>query len=327
LRSQRKKQIDEGSALISENHLSGQQAQLTPLYRFLSSYLVTGAGMFLGKILPPPAGHAISGLIAGLINWLKPDIYGIVYANLRRVVGPQVDEKTLHWLVRQVFHNAARNIYELWHLVGQGQEAIRAAVHCPPGAWTHVEQAQRRGKGMIIVGTHTGNFDLGILALAAHGLEIQVLGLAAPPAGGFDLMDQMRERAGVRLTSINVQALREAINRLRTGGVVLTGVDRPVGDEEQWVEFFGCPAPLPTGHVRLALKADAVILVAGPYRDRQGRTVVRLSPPLEMIRTGDPDKDMRVNLRRVTGWLEEFIRTRPEQWAMFVPVWPRERPD
>lgn len=314
---------------MSEDRRS-EQAELTPFQRFLSSRLVTSAGMFLSKHVPPFLGHAAAGLIAGLINWLKPDVYWIVHTNLRQVVGPQVDEETLHRLVRRVFHNNARNNYDLWHLVGQGQGAIRAAVHFPPDAQAHLDQALQRGKGVIIVGTHTGNFDLGILALAAYGQESQVLGLAAPPAAGFDLMDQMRARAGVHLTSISVQALREAINRLHVGGIVLTGVDRPIepsplpGGSRRGVTFFGRPAPLPTGHVRLALKTDAAILVAGPYRDPQGSNGVRLSPPLEMIRTGDRDEDLRVNMRRVTAWLEEFIRARPEQWAMFVPVWPEE---
>ena len=301
-----------------------QRAQFTPLQRFLSSRPVTGVGMFVSQCVPPSIGHGVAGLIAGLINWLKPDVYWIVHANLRQVVGPRVDEGTLHGLVRQVFHNNARNNYDLWRLVGRGAEALRAAVHLPPDTWTHIEQARRRGKGMILVGTHTGNFNLSILALAVYGLEVQVLGLAVPPAGGFDLMDQMRADLGVHLTSISLPTLRKAIVRLRAGGAVATGVDRPVSSAGPPVEFFGRPAPLPTGHVRLALKTDAAILVTGPYRDTQGRTVLSLSPPLEMLRTGDPGEDLRVNLRRVTAWLEKYIRARPEQWAMFVPVWPEQ---
>jgi lauroyl/myristoyl acyltransferase len=253
---------------MSQDHHPEQRARLTPLQRFLSHHLVTGAGMFVSKHAPPLIGHAVADLISGLVNWLKPDVYWILHANLRQVMGPEVEEKELHRLVRQVFHNNA---------------------------------------GAIIVGTHTGNFDLGILALAAHGKDVQILGLAAPPAGGFNLMDQLRERTGAHLTPTSPQSLREAIKRLRAGGIVLTGVDRPVGDEEAAVEFFGRPALLPTGHVRLALKTDAAILVAGPYCDRPGHTVVRISPPLEMVRTGDRDEDLQVNLRRVTGW--------------FMPVW------
>jgi lauroyl/myristoyl acyltransferase len=227
-------------------------------------------------------------------------------------------------MVRQVFRNTARNNYELWHLVAQGAQALRAAIDIPPDVWERIEQARRRGKGVIIVGVHTGNFDVALLALATKEWDTQVLGLAIPPAGGYDLMDHMRKRTGVHLTSINVPALREAIQRLRAGGVVLTGIDRPVGDEGLWVEFFDRPAPLPTGHVRLALKTDAVIFVASAYRDPRRGNVVRLSPPLEMVRTGDAGEDLRANMWRVTAWLEKFIRAQPEQWAMFLPVWPEQ---
>lgn len=301
---------------------SARKTLPTALQRFLGSRIVTGAGMFLSKYVPPFIGYAGAGLIARLIIWLKPGVYWVVLANLRRVMGEQADEKTLHLLTRRVFSNNARNTYDLWRLVSRGREAIRAAFHFPPEARLHIEQSLQRGKGVIIAGTHTGNFDLGILALAAHGLDVQVLGLAQPPGGGFYLMDRMRARAGVRLTSIGVPALREAIARLRAGGIVLTGVDRPAGDEEATVEFFGHPALLPTGHVRLALKTDAAILAAGNYRDPQLGYTVRISPPVEMIRTGDSRQDLQVNLRRVTAYLEEYIRAWPDQWAMFLPVWP-----
>ncbi len=308
--------------MASDNSL-GQNTTppLTLLQRFLGSRWVTGAGMFLGKRLSPPFGYGLADLISGLISWLKPEVYWVLHANLRHVLGPQADEKTLHRLTRQAFRNNARNDYDLWHLVSRGSEAIRAAVHFPAQAWDNLEQARKRNKGVIIVGAHTGNFDLGILALAAHKLDIQVLGLASPPAGGFNLMDRMRARLGVRMTNIGPSALREAINRLRGGGIVLTGVDRPVEGAEQGIEFFGRPALLPTGHVRLALKTDAAILVASPYRDPRRGNMVRLSPPLVMARTGDRAQDTLVNLRRVTGWLERYIRACPEQWAMFLPVW------
>ena len=293
--------------------------------RILSSRPVTGLGMFVARRVPPLVGHAIAYTIAGLINWLKPSVYWIAYANLRQVVGAAADERTVHRMARQVFRNTARNNYHLWHLVGQEPEALDAAVHIPSEVWDRIDQARRRGKGVIIVGVHTGNFDVALLALATRRQDTQVLGIATPPGGGFDLMDHMRTRKGVHLTSIGVPALREAIERLRAGGIILTGVDRPVNDEEYWGEFFDRAAPLPTGHVRLALKTDAVILVASAHRDMRDVNVIRTSPPLEMVCTGDPDEDLRVNMRRVTAWLEKFIRVRPEQWGMFVPVWPERR--
>lgn len=311
--------------MTSENGSKDRPDRFTPFQRLLSSRLVTGLGMWFSRHAPPFLGRAVAWVIATLISTLKPRVYWIVHGNLRHVVSLDVDERGLRRLVRQVFHNNARNIYDLWHAVSRGPEAVREAAVIPPEAWDRIQQALQSGRGVFIAGAHTGNFDLGILSLAARGVDLQVLGLAAAPGGGFDLMDRMRVGAGAHLTSINVQSLREALRRLRAGGVVLTGVDRPVGDEEPTVEFFGQPALLPTGHVRLARRADAVVLVGAAYYDRQqGRTVMRVSPPIEMERTGDREEDFRVNLRRVTEWLETFIRARPDQWAMFLPVWPED---
>lgn len=305
---------------------SGKPTQPTRLQRFLGSRLVTGAGMALSRYAPVWMGHAVARLIAEAINTFKPGVYWIVYANLRQVLGKETSEKALHRTVQQVFRHNARNNYDLWHAVAHGPQEIQKGVHIPPEAWANLDRALQRGKGAIIVGTHTGNFDLGILALAARGHEVQVLGLAAPPAKGFTLMDEMRRKSGIRITPASVQAIREAIQRLRSGGIVLTGVDRPMGNAtEARVPFFGRPALLPTGHVRLALKTDAAILVASPsYHPDQRRTVVNISPPLVMERTGDPEKDLKLNLQRVTEWVERSIRHQPGQWALFLPVWPDE---
>jgi lauroyl/myristoyl acyltransferase len=47
-----------------------------------------------------------------------------------------------------------------------------------------------------------------------------------------------------------------------------------------------------------------------------------MEPPLEMLRTGERAEDIRLNMRRVLDALEAIIRRWPEQWQMFVPVWP-----
>jgi lauroyl/myristoyl acyltransferase len=295
--------------------------RLTVLQRVLSSRAVTGGGMLLSRYTPPPVGHAVARVIAESINLLKPLVYRALYSNLRHVLGPDADPPAVHRVTRRAVRNNARNIYDLWHALAQGLESVVDTVHIPPETVSIYQQALDRGRGLIIAGVHTGNFDLGILALAARGADLQVLGLAEPPTGGFELMDQMRSEAGVHLTSISPTSLREAIRRLRSGGVILTGVDRPVGQEKQ-LRFFGATAMLPTGHVRLALKTDAAISVASAYYDPLKGHVARLAPLLEMVRTGDRAEDLRVNLRRVAAQMEEFIRARPDQWTMFLPVWP-----
>jgi lauroyl/myristoyl acyltransferase len=295
--------------------------QFTPFQRLLSSRFVTRLGMSVARALEPRAGYAIADTIAWLICSLRPHVYHIVMENLRHVVGTTTNERELRSLVCRTFKLNARNNYDLWHIVHQGPEAIRAAVDIPSEAWRHLDRARARGTGVIIAGTHTGNFELAICALAAHGLDAQVLGIATHPAGGFDLMDRMLAKAGVNLTAISLSSLRQAVRRLKRGGTVLTGVDRPVGDHTPDVEFFGRPSLLPTGHIRLAMRTGATIVVASPYRDQQGMHHVTISPAIEMSRHKSPHRRFVESLRLATRPLEFNISARPSQWAVFVPVW------
>jgi KDO2-lipid IV(A) lauroyltransferase len=105
--------------------------------------------------------------------------------------------------------------------------------------------------------------------------------------------------------------------------VVSVAGDRPVSDFDEPVPFFGRPARVPSGHVRLALKTGAsVTLGYCVISPEKRRLTAYLEPPLKLIRTGNREEEVRLNMRQVIDALEAIIRRWPEQWQMFVPVWP-----
>jgi lauroyl/myristoyl acyltransferase len=103
--------------------------------------------------------------------------------------------------------------------------------------------------------------------------------------------------------------------------VALTGADWPVGVSER-IPFFGQPAQLPTGHIRLAMSSNALLVPLtsrwSPERGYYGITC----PPMELELCGNREADVRYNTLRVLGILEGWIRETPEQWAMWHRVWP-----
>jgi KDO2-lipid IV(A) lauroyltransferase len=135
----------------------------------------------------------------------------------------------------------------------------------------------------------------------------------------------LREKGNVVLTPISPRSLRDAMARLRDGGIVVTGVDRPVNEGNDPVEFFGATAYLPTGYIRIPLRTDCLVMtIATVYEpDSNGGVYsVIANPPMEMERTGDAETDFALNLRRVLAEIEGLIRRHPDQWEMFIPVWP-----
>ncbi|MFQ5811974.1 MAG: lysophospholipid acyltransferase family protein [Anaerolineae bacterium] len=261
-------------------------------------------------------------------------------ANLRQILGPEADDARLHRMTRQVFFHAGQTYYDFFHAIGQPKEVIAEAVRIPDEIVAFVRSETARGRGVLMLATHMSNFDLLGLSMGTRDLPIQMLSLADPQAG-FHLLNYLRAKAGFEVTPITPQSLRAAIRRLKSGGIVLTGVDRPILRQAQdtvpadrelglssrrrietLVEFFGRPAYLPVGPVRLALMTGALVIMASCYYEPDKGYALEVTEPLEMIRTGDRRRDILTNVRWLADILEQHVRARPEQWMMFHHFWP-----
>ena len=280
-------------------------------------------GLFIGRHMPRCVGYAIVRGGASFIAYTKPEIYWTVRANLRQVMGPEMGNKALHRLVHRVFYHAGQTYYDHFHAFTHGDEVVREMIRITEEDLTNLAKAQSHGKGTMFVTGHLSNFDLAGLALVLQGIEFQGLSLR-DPIEGFKVLNLLRTEGGIKTTPVEVASLREAIRRLRAGGMVGTGVDRPIGQGDEPMEFFGKTALLPTGHIRLALKTNASVVVGYCEFDADDGYRLRIEPPMELIRTADRRHDVQVNAQRVLAALEKAIRSHPDQWLLFVPVWPDE---
>ena len=292
------------------------------LYRVSSSLLAVRVGMFLARHTPERAGHHLAGWAAGAVCRLKPAVYEVVTANLRQVLGPGVDEQEVARATRGVFYTAIRGYLDLFRAIQLPEVGISDQVDVPEETRAAARSLREREGGTIIVFPHLGSFDLAGHALAPYVPEVQLLALPNPPAG-FQMLNESRKLTGITVTPLSSAALRQAIRLLRRGGVVSVAGDRPVSDLDDASLFFGRPARVPSGHVRLALRTGAVVSIAYCVLSPETqRYTVYLEPPMEMVRTGNREEEVQVNMRRILGELEGLIRRWAGQWQMFVPVWP-----
>jgi len=290
--------------------------------QFATTEFGTKLWMALGRRLPPRAGHALAKVVTGILSRRRDSaLYRTLYANQAGVLGPEASPEQLHAAVRAVLRHAGFVSFDLMHVVGQGEDAIRDGVIWEPEVWENIKAAQAFGRGLVICSCHLSNFNLALLSFALRDVPMQVLSVAAP-AGGFQLMFELRSRGVLEETPIDGAALRQAIQRLRCGGAVATAVDWPVAvSTDEMVPFFGRPAHLPTGHVRLAMQTGALLLfIACRWAPGRGY-VVRVTPPLELELTGDRAFDVRHNAGRMLAICEEWIADAPDQWLMYHPVW------
>jgi phosphatidylinositol dimannoside acyltransferase len=277
---------------------------------------------FLGKLIPTRLGYPICDLIA---NWMSTrrdsNVIQAVRVNQWVARGANMEKKALDKAVRETFRNNVRNLYELYHYIHHPEDTQRMMRLDPP-ARDLIERPEFGDHGLVIVGVHLSSFDLILQSLCQQGSK--PLALTIPnPEGGRRVEYEMRRRTGMNLVPTSVSALRQAVKHLERGGIVLTGMDRPVPYPKYCPRFFGYPASLPIHHIYLALKARVPVLIIAALQQEDRTYHIMASEPIEMEHSPENETEILRNAEKVLGRAEDFIRLAPQQWNMPLPVWPQ----
>jgi Kdo2-lipid IVA lauroyltransferase/acyltransferase len=185
---------------------------------------------------------------------------------------------------------------------------------------------QSRGKGVIYLTGHIGAWELSSYAHALYGFPLHYMArpLDNEPLDG--LVNRYRGLSGNKPIYKN-EAARVMLRVLKEAGTVGILADQnTMPDEGVFVDFFGTPACTTTGIARVALHTDAAVVPGYAYWDQNLRKYrLRFEPPVELVRTGDTERDVLENTQRFAKVLEEIIRRYPGQWVWIHARW-KNRP-
>ena len=296
------------------------------LQQILNSSLSLRLVSALAHWLPPRRGYHIASWVADFIaRQRNSSLVQAVRANQWVITEGALRGETLDWLVRETFREWAHCIFDLYHYMDD-PEATRQLIALEPSFQDLAQRPEfeRRGRrrGLVIVGLHLSNFDLVLQWFCRQGLKPLVLTIPEPQ-GGRRMEYEIRRKAGMNLLPASTTALRQAIKHLQQGGVVVTGIDRPIPDPEIHPHFFGRPAALPVHHIFIATKACAPVIVAAAHLQKDEKYHVFASAPIEMDPYPDRYMGLLRNAEKVLAVAEDFIRRSPQQWSVPLPVWPQ----
>jgi KDO2-lipid IV(A) lauroyltransferase len=278
-------------------------------------------GFWLGKTLPPKLGYLLSEWIADLFSHTKSNpMVDAVRLNQSVVQKYLAKQEHLDKIVKGVFTHAGHCFVDLYRTLGD-KNKILEIVSDSKASQEFVNLSRDGSFGAFIAIPHLSNFDLCLLALAYRGVDGHVL-TYGQPTGGYEIQNKIREQTGLEITPINPSSLKRAIKRMKNGGFVFTGVDRPIKKTNMELLFFGRPCPLPTGHIRMAEKAKVPIIVASASKNPEGKYSIHFSDPITIQSYSDPETVVRRNGEAILKIIENRILAHPDQWLMYYPVWP-----
>ncbi len=171
-----------------------------------------------------------------------------------------------------------------------------------------VEDAERRGKGIIYLSPHLGCFDLAALWLAQRN---PFTALYRPPKMQSlqPLIEAGRGRDSVHLAPASLMGVRRLLKALRRNETVGILPDQvPAVGEGEWAEFFGRPAFTMTLVGRLVEATGAAVIMFAVERLPKGRGY---SLDFTLV---EADLSGQQGVRRLNAAIEQRVRVCPAQY-------------
>ncbi|MBI1356175.1 MAG: lipid A biosynthesis acyltransferase [Acidobacteria bacterium] len=270
----------------------------------------------------PLARRLAEGLALGLRRW-TPRWRRTALRNLE-LAFPERDAAWREGVLRESYRNLGRVLLAL----AKAPRLTAANI----GDWIeyegyeHFRDALAKGRGVLFLTAHLGNWELSVAAhaLFGHPMRMLVRPLDNP------LLDRLIERRrtlhGNRPIDKN-NAAREALKALRANQAVGILADQnAAGDDGLFVDFFGRPARSTKSVALLAARTGAAVIPGFAFwNPLRSRYVLKFYPPLVMADGGDREADLRENTQRCQTAIERAVRERPEQWLWMHRRW-KSRP-
>jgi KDO2-lipid IV(A) lauroyltransferase len=240
--------------------------------------------------------------------------------NLEVAFGDELSERELRRLRMKVFQNFAIFVTDFLRMPLVTRDNIGDLV-----TEESLDNVRRLG-GMaspetptISTTAHLGNWEMGAVATGMFAGPISVLVDVHPSRLVTQFFDGRRADKGIDV--VQVSEFHKSFRALKRGHLVAIVGDRPTTGHGIMVEYFGREALIPDGHTVLARRLGARIVPTFLVMRPDGRYEFLLDEPIEPRVTEDEEADVRDLTRRCVEVFERYVRTYPEQWYAFRPIW------
>jgi lauroyl/myristoyl acyltransferase len=282
-------------------------------------YFFYNLGKDISIALPRRFVYKIASVVSDLHYYISYRQHKSVLSNLR-LIRYAADEKCLRNLHKQIFRNFAKNLVDFFRFGCIDSRFIRKDTNIK--GLEHVDSALRKGKGVLVVTAHLGNWELGGVLMAQKGYSMNAVAWEHKDRRIKDMFIYQRVRKGIKVISLGV-ALRKCYRALENNEIVAMVGDRDFSEQGMKVKvrFFGKNAWVPRGPAVLSLRTGATIVMGFTIREKRDSFSLIFEKPIEYIPEGNAERDIQILTQKILENIERFVRNYPEQWFAFSDFW------
>ena len=241
--------------------------------------------------------------------------------NFSLALGRPAHHPAVQRAVRGVFRNYARYMVDFFLFPQLGAERVRSYFSTIQGE-ERLRQALAKGRGVVLVSAHVGNWEIGGNLLRVLGYPLTVVGLAHNTLRTNALVRHLRSMRGIEVIEVGASTFGavEILNALRRNRIVAMIGDRDHLGTGRRVRFLGRQIKLPTGPVILSMLSGAALIPTFVLEAPDGTYRGIIEAPIALEGDGNRDAAIHRNLARLAGVFEHYIRRFPDQWYCPDPL-------
>ena len=276
------------------------------------------------RALPRKWLYGFADIISALAYRIAAKQREIALDSLGLAFGPDFGAKERRGIARECFRNMARSGIEVLYILEKPEIAGEIAVI---EGRARLDKALSRGKGVIAVSAHFGNFPLALTCLRQQGYKVNAILRRMRDDQVEEFLDKRRRMIGISSihSTPRTACVDSSLKALRNNELLFIQLDQNFGTSGVFVNFFGREAATATGPVVLALRTDAPIVPLFIVRGKDNRHRIIIEEPLEIEKKDPQEETLRFNIQKITSVIESYIRRYPQEWGWIHRRW-KSRP-
>ncbi|MFA5436948.1 MAG: ELM1/GtrOC1 family putative glycosyltransferase [Candidatus Omnitrophota bacterium] len=289
-----------------------------------NSFLIDYLGCILFKVfgplfraMPLSLSFFLGRRLGDFFYYFDSKHKAIAYANIKKVFGFSMSSSGLSRLTRDFYQSFGQSIIEVFLIPLINQNYIDKYITIE--GKDKVSEAFKKKKGVILVSVHAGSWELANIISSNLGFPFSMFIRQQGLPRLNELLNDYRKQKGCRIIS-REGGLKEAIKALNNNEAIGMTVDQG-GSAGLLIDFFGLPASIPKGAVKLALRHEAVLIPIFFARVNGPKIKVWAGEEVSLSASEDEGVDIRDNLRKIIAIFEDFIFNNPKEYLWTYKIW------
>ena len=287
----------------------------------MTLYILYRIGYFLVNSRPLNFSYGLASFLSGTCYLACRRDRESVIKNLETIRGGRTDRRLLEKMAREVYKNFAKYLVDFFRFSRIDNEYLKKFIKVK--GVHNIDAALAKGKGVILLSAHIGNWELGgsVVSMTGYPLSAVVLPHSNKKIDAFF----RNQRLIGKFNPIEIgAAVKECYRVLRANKLLALLGDRDFTKNGLMIDFFGKKTLFPKGPAAFAYRLGSAIVPTLIVREPGDTFRMTFEEPILADLQKTEDEAVLELTKRCASIIESYVGRYPTQWYVFKDMWSKD---